>query len=146
MTGSYLCGALWTKFQPDVLNPFVFKCGCLLHYYSKKQMDQVEHQDIIIGEMGINQTDSNLHIPVCCLVWTNILHTNIKNVLLHRNLQIPPSPSPVNAYHAGYLGKGINSAIPMMHCKQTLGRAVSKRCGFAVSGFIGFMWTGTPLT
>ena len=75
---------------------------------------------------------------------------NIKNVLLHclfdRNLQIPPSPSPINAYHAGYLGKGINSAIPMMHCKQTLGRTVSKRCGFAVSGYIGFMWTETPYT
>ena len=61
MTGSCLYGALWTKFQPDVLNPFVFICGCLLYYYCKKRMDQLKHQDIIIGEMGINQTDSNLH-------------------------------------------------------------------------------------
>ena len=30
-TGSYMCGALWTKFQPDVLNPFVLICGCLLY-------------------------------------------------------------------------------------------------------------------
>ena len=27
----------------------------------KKRMDQLKHQDIIIGGMGINQTDSNLH-------------------------------------------------------------------------------------
>ena len=27
----------------------------------KKRMDQLKHQDIIIGVMGINQTDSNLH-------------------------------------------------------------------------------------
>ena len=61
MTGSCLYGALWTKFQPDVLNPFVFICGCLLYYYSKKRMDQLKHHDIIIEWMGINQTDSNLH-------------------------------------------------------------------------------------
>ena len=27
----------------------------------KKRMDQFKHQGIIIGEIGINQTDSNLH-------------------------------------------------------------------------------------
>ena len=27
----------------------------------KKGMDQLKHQDIIFGGMGINQTDSNLH-------------------------------------------------------------------------------------
>ena len=47
----------------------------------KKQMDQLKHQDIIIEWMGINQTDSNLHIPVCCPVWTNILHTKSKKCL-----------------------------------------------------------------
>ena len=26
----------------------------------KKRMDELKHQDIIIGELGINQTDSNL--------------------------------------------------------------------------------------
>ena len=52
-------------------------------------MDHLKHQDIIIGEMGINQTDSNLHTsnqnkPVCCLVRTKIYIQNIQNVLRHR--------------------------------------------------------------
>ena len=52
-------------------------------------MDHLKHQDIITGEMGINQTDSKpahtsiQNKPVCCLVRTKICLQNIKNVLLH---------------------------------------------------------------
>ena len=30
LIGSYIYGALLAKFQPDVLNPLVLICGCLL--------------------------------------------------------------------------------------------------------------------